>query len=355
MKRIVSIIMAIVLTGSVLLMAGCGSTAGKSASGKGGELNIFNWTEYMPQSVLDAFTEEYGIKINYTTFSSNEEMLAKIKSGEKGMYDVTVPSDYMVDKMRSEGMLEKLDMSKIENIKNINPQYRNIYYDPTGEYSVPYMISNAILCYNKQKIPEGIKNFSDIFDPKYANSLVCLDDERMVMGIAAIVAGVPVNETDTAKLDKVKEKLFALKPNVKVFDSDSPKSSMISGETSIGYVWCAEAALAMKENKDIVPVYPEDGLVLMIDNLVIPVGAKNKENAELFINFVLKAETSKMISDEFPYVNPNDAAKPLLSDDFKNNPASNPPAEALAKGQLLKNLGDSASVYDDIWTEFKNK
>ena len=350
MKRAVSIILAILLTGSILLATGCGSTAGK-----GGELNIFNWTEYMPQSVLDAFTKEYGIKINYTTFSSNEEMLAKIKSGEKGMYDLTVPSDYMVDKMRNDGMLEKLDMSKIDNIKNINKQYRNVYYDPTGEYSVPYMISNAILCYNKQKVPEGIKSFSDIFDPKYANSIVCIDDERMVMGMAAIVAGVPVNETDPAKLEHVREKLFALKPNVKIFDSDSPKSSMISGETSIGYVWCAEAALAMKENKDIVPVYPEDGLVLMIDNLVIPAGAKNKENAELFINFVLRPETSKMISDEFPYVNPNDAAKPLLSEDFRNNPASNPSPEALAKGQLLKNLGDSAGAYDDIWTEFKNK
>jgi spermidine/putrescine transport system substrate-binding protein/spermidine/putrescine transport system permease protein len=252
-------------------------------------------------------------------------------------------------------MLEKLDLSDIDNIKNIDPQYLKMYFDPGNEYSVPYMISNAILCYNKQKIPEGITSFNDIFDPKYKNSIVSLDDQRMVIGLAAIAAGESVNETDPAKLEKIKEKLFSLKPNIKVFDSDSPKSSMISGETSIGYVWCAEASLAMKENKDIVPVYPEEGLCLMFDNFVIPSGAENKKNAELFINFFLRPEISKMFSDEFPYVNPNKAALPLMSEEYKSNPASNPPAGAIAKGQLLKDLGDSTGLYDDIWTEFKNK
>lgn len=351
MRKILNVLLLAAMIGSLSFTAGCGSSSGKG----GGELNFFNWTEYMPQSILDAFTKEYGIKINYTNFSSNEEMYAKIKSGEAGMYDLIVPSDYMVDKMRTEGMLEKLDISKLTNLQNIDSKYRNVYYDPTGEYSVPYMISNAILCYDKSKITEGIKTFGEIFDPKYKNSIVCIDDQRMVIGMAAIATGESVNEKETAKLEKVKEKLFSLKQNVKVFDSDSPKSSMISGETSIGYLWCAEASLAMKENPNIVPVYPEDGLVLMIDNLSIPKDAKNKENAELFINFFLRPEISKMFSDEFPYVNPNGAAQPLLSDEFKNNPASNPPPTALAKGQLLENLGDAAGLYDDMWTEFKNK
>ncbi len=354
MKKLTCLFVAVMLALSVFLLSGCGA-AGETGAKGGGELNFFNWTEYMPQSVLDAFTKEYGIKINYTTYSSNEEMLAKIESGEKGMYDLIIPSDYMVDKMRTEGLLDKLDASKLTNLQNINPQYLKMYYDPNNEYSVPYMISNAILCYNKEKIPEGISSFNDIFDPKYENSLVMLDDERMVIGLAAIAAGGSINETDPAKLQVIKEKLLSLKPNIKVFDSDSPKSAMISGETSIGYVWCAEASLAMQENPNIVPVYPEEGLCLMIDNLAIPAGAKNKENAELFINFFLRPEISKLFSESYPYVNPNKAAFSLLPDEFKNNPASNPSDEAIAKGQLLKNLGDDTKLYDDIWTEFKNK
>jgi spermidine/putrescine-binding protein len=349
MKKKLSLLLSLVLVAT--LFTGCGSSK-KTAKG---ELNIFNWTEYMPPSVIKAFEKKYNIKVNYTTFSSNEEMLSKIKSGKKGMYDLTVASDYMVDTMQKTGVITKLDRSKVPNIKNINPQYLNAYYDKGNKYSVPYMISNAILCYNKKKVPEGITSFSDIFNSKYKKSIVSLDDERMLMGLAAISLGYSVNETDPTKLKKIKEKLISLKPNIKLFDSDTPKTSMINGETSIGYMWCAEAALAMQENKDIVPVYPKEGLCLEFDNFVIPDGAKNKSNAEKFINFILDPKISKMISDVYPYVNPNKAAYPLLPAKYKNNPASNPPAGALSKGQMVKNLGDKAKLYDDVWTEFKNK
>lgn len=343
-------ILMIVALSMVLISTGCNKSK-ESA----GELNFFNWTEYLPQSVLDAFEEEYNIKVNYSMYSSNEEMLAKINSGEKGMYDLIVPSDYMVDTMRRAGELEKLDMSKITNFGNIDPQFTKMYFDPNNEYSVPFMISDALLCYNSEKIPGGITTFGEIFDPKYKNQIVVLDDQRMVMAVAAITLGMSVNETDPVKLEAIKNKLFSLKDNIKVFDSDSPKSQMISGETTIGYVWCAEAALAMQENPKILPVYPKEGLPLLFDNFAIPAGAKNKENAMLFINFVLRPEISKMVSEEYPYVNPNKAAYPVLPDSYKNNPASNPPAGALENGQLLRNLEENAQLYDDIWTEFKNR
>lgn len=349
MKKIKYVILLVFLAAAFI------STGCSDSQKAGGELNFFNWTEYLPQSVLTAFEAEYHIKVNYSMYSSNEEMLAKVKSGEKGMYDLIVPSDFMIDIMRKSGDLEKIDKTKISNFGNVDPRYTRMYFDPENDYSVPYMISNAILCYNREKIPQGITSFDEIFDPRYKNQLVVLDDQRMVMAIAAIALGESINETDPVKLSAIKEKLFSLKENIKVFDSDSPKSQMISGETSIGYVWCAEAALAMQENPNILPVYPREGLALMFDNLAIPAGAKNKENAMLFINFILRPEISKMISAEYPYVNPNKAAYPVLPDSYKNNPASNPPAESLAKGQFVMNLGDSAQIYDDIWTEFKNK
>jgi spermidine/putrescine transport system substrate-binding protein/spermidine/putrescine transport system permease protein len=217
------------------------------------------------------------------------------------------------------------------------------------------MISNAILAYNKKKIPGGINSFKQLFDSKYKKSMVALDDERMLIGLTAISLGYTPNETDPAKLAKIKEKMASLKSNIKLFDSDSPKTSMINGETSVGYMWCAEAELAMEENKDVVAVYPKEGFCRQEDNLVILAGAKNKANAEKFINFILQPKISKMISDVYPYVNPNKAAYPLLSDKYKKSPASNPSAADIAKGQLVKNLGDKAKLYDDIWTEFKNK
>ncbi len=334
--------------------AAAGGSDAKEASADT-ELNLFNWTEYMPDSVLQAFTEETGIKVNYTTYSSNEEMLAKIKSGEKGMYDVTVASDYMVSTMVADGMLAPFDKSNIPNIANIDPTYLNMKFDPDNAHSVPYMLTPAILCYDRTKVPAGLKSYKDLLSKDLANSLVILDDQRMVIGLAELANGLSVNETDPAGLKTVRDWLASLKPNIRLFDSDTPKSAMISGEAAAGYMWCAEVALAMQENPDIVAVYPEEGTVMMIDNLVIPDGARHMEAAQRFIDFVLRPEISKLVSDEFPYVNPNKAAQPLLPDSFRNNPASNPSVTEMAKGRLLENLGDKSGLYDDLWTAFKNQ
>lgn len=348
MKKLISMMMILVVMVSIL--SSC-----KSGESEKGELNFFNWTEYMPQSVLDAFTEEYGIKVNYTTYSSNEEMLAKIQSGEEGMYDLAIASDYMVSVMIDNGTIEMLDKDKLTNLDNLSKDFMDMEYDPGNAYSIPYMLSNALLAYNSEKVPEGITSIKDLFNPAFDNAMVVLDDQRMVIGMVALSLGYSVNETDPGRLEEIKQRLFELKPNIKIFDSDTPKSSMIAGETSIGYMWNAEVVLSMQEVDSILPVYPEEGMVLMFDNFVIPTGAKNKENAQLFIDFCMRPDIAKMISEEYPYVSPNEAAKSLFSEEYLSNPVSNPPSEELAKGQLLKNLGETSKVYDDIWTEFKNK
>lgn len=390
MKRrttVISTLIAGILT-LTLVMTGCGSSAGTSADAAGsgaeaasggtssgaasdaasgaasdtdaaatlgGELNLFNWTEYMPESVLDAFEEETGVKVNYTTYSSNEEMLAKIQSGEQGMYDITIASDYMVSTMIAEDLLEKLDGTKIPNSANVDPAFLKQNFDPENAWSLPYMIAPALLCYNSSLLPEGIASYKDLLSPALAGSLVLLDDQRMIIGMAELANGVTVNETDPAKLQVSADWLTSLKPNIKLFDSDSPKSAMISGETASGYMWSAEVILAMSENPDIVPVYAEEGTIMMIDNFVIPKGAKNVDNANAFINFVLQPEISALVSAEYPYINPNKAALPLLPESFTGNPASNPPASEFEKSVLLESLGESAKLYDDLWTAFKNQ
>jgi spermidine/putrescine transport system permease protein len=350
------------------LLAGCGGatpttaasqapaadTSQPAASGQklSGELNLFIWTEYIPDAVLQKFTEETGVKVNASTYSSNEDMLSKVKASNKGIYDIVVPSDYMVKLMIAQNLLAPLDQDKIPNLKNIGSQYLNQQYDTGNKYSVPYMGGVATLCVNTDVVKEDITSFAQIFDAKYKNSIVALDDFRAVIGLTAKTLGYSMSETDPAKLDKIKEKLLTLKPNIKTLDSDSPKTDMISGETSIGYMWNAEIALAIEANPKIKIVFPKEGCYLFLDNLAILDGAKNKENAEAFINFILRPDISKMISEEFPYLNPNTEAVKLLGDKYINNPASNIPADVFKNGEYIQDVGSTVDTYNNIWTEF---
>lgn len=330
-----------------------GTLSGCSSRKIIGEINLFIWTSYIPDSVLELFQEETGIRVNCSTFSSNEDMLAKVKSEVNGTYDIITPSDYMVLMMIKQGMLEEIDLTKLSNLSNIDEFYMNEYYDENNKYSVPFFGGVATLCVNKKKISEEITSFSQIFDNKYENSMVALDDMRAVIGLAAKSLGYSISETDDTKLTEIKNRLLQLKPIIKAYDSDSPKSSMIDGSTSLGYMWAAEIALSMRENPNIEIVFPEEGMYRFMDNLCIPKGSKNAEYAHQFIDFILRADVAKMIAEEFPYLCPNKAALEILDEEFVNNPAANPPKEIISKAEYTKEVGNKLSVYDAMWTELK--
>jgi len=333
------------------LFAGCTSKQPPSTL-ETKELNVFFWTEYISESVVKQFETETGIKVNFVTYSSNEDMMAKVKASAEGTYDIVVPSDYAVKMMREEGLLLEIDKSKIPNLQNIEPSYLNRSFDPDNKYSIPYMAGVATLVVNKERVSEKITSFSQILNPKYNNSIVALDDSRAVVGALANSLGYSFNPTDDKILDEVAKKIKELKPNIKLLDSDSPKTSMINGEAIIGYMWNAEIAICLQESKDFEIVFPDEGCYLFLDNFSIVKGAKNKDNAEKFINFVLRADISAAISEEYPYANPNKAAVALLPDSYKNNPASNIPAEVFAKGQFIQDVGSKVEKYDEIWTAF---
>lgn len=347
-KRSECIFLAAVLLLGFVLLTGCSGQGGDESKG---ELNVFVWTEYMPESVFSAFEDETGIKVNVQTYSSNEDMLAKVKSSNEGLYDIVVPSDYMVKMMIDQGLLSELDQSEIPNLSNIDASFLDQSFDPGNKYSVPYMGGVAALVVNKKMVDEDITSYKQLFDPKYKNSLVVLDDFRAVIGMAAKSLGYSLNTTDDAQLAKVSEALGKLKPNIKLYDSDSPKTAMLNGETSIGFMWNAEIAICTQESDDFQVVFPEEGCYLFLDNLSILKGAKNVENAHKFINFILKPEVSKMVSDEFPYLNPNGEAVKLLPDSYKNNPASNVPPEVFAAGEYVQDIGSDVEKYDAIWTK----
>ncbi len=352
MKKSSVLKMLIILLVIASTLTGCGKD--KSKEDDSNVLNLFNWSEYLPQELIDQFEEETGIVVNYNTYSSNEEMLAKIMTAP-GTYDLAVSTDYMVDIMIKQNLLEEIDLDAVEGEENMGESYMNLSFDPENKYSLPYMAGSALIAVNTKKIDFEIESYEDLWDSRLKDNIVVLDDQRAVMGVALKKLGRSINETDPAVLDQAAKELATLKPNIKVFDSDSPKSLLISGEVAVGYVWNGEAALAQQENPDIKIVMPKEGLYLWQDNFVIPKGAPHKENAELFMSFMMRPENSKICADNFPYTNPNTKAVELLDESIKSNKGVYPDKEVYEQGEFLKDVGETTVIYDKIWTDFKQQ
>ncbi|HWT75501.1 MAG TPA: spermidine/putrescine ABC transporter substrate-binding protein [Mobilitalea sp.] len=349
MKKMKRILMFVLLGAITLFMTAC-----SNGGGKNGTLNLFMWTEYIPDSVIQGFEKETGIKVQMQTYSNNEEMLAKVKGSSAGTYDIVCPTDYMVENMISQGLLLEMDQSKLANIGNLDPGYLNKSFDPGNKYSVPYLGGAGVIIYNKKMVPAGadFTTYEELFKPDYANSIVALDDFRAIIGVTSLSMGYDMNETDETRLGEVKTKLLTLKPNIKSLDSDSPKTLMITEETSVGLFWSGEAAIALGENDNLAVAYPKEGMYLFLDNLCITKGAKNVENAYKFIDYVMKAEVNKEIVSEFPYLNPNTAGTALMGEDYKTNPAIAIPSEEISKGKYVKNIGKTVDTYSEMWAEF---
>ncbi|HDK7155090.1 TPA: extracellular solute-binding protein [Clostridium botulinum] len=338
----------------LLMVTGIGFTIfGNTSKTEKQVLNIFNWSEFLPQSVIEQFEKEYNVKVNYSTFSSNEEMLAKLMGGNVP-YDLVVTSDYAIEIMTKQKLVQPIDKNNVPNLANIDKNVLDLDFDPKNTYSLPYMWGGNNIVIDKTKITKKITSFDDLWDSQFKNSMVILDDPRVMIGLALQKNGYSINTKNPKQLQKAKEDLIKLMPNVKAFDSESPKTLLINGEASIGYVWGTEAYLAKLENPNLEVVLTKEGVIPQYDNFVIPKKAKNKKLAEEFINFIYKPEISAQVSEEFPYANPNKAAYPLMDKDKLNDIAVYPPREAVEGNELIKDVGETTKLYDDIWTEIKN-
>jgi spermidine/putrescine-binding protein len=262
--------------------------------------------------------------------------------------------------MSRQGLLEELDLSKIPNLSNVDPNLPYDLYDPGHKYTVPYQWGSASLAVNTDKISEPITSYNDLWNPDNAGRIVLLDDERQVIGMALLALGYDPNTTDPDELDQAKELLLELVPGVKLFDSDTPSTALLTGEADIGLIWNGEAAIAHGEDPAITYVYPEEGTVFWYDNLAIVKGAEHIDAAHAFMDYVLRPEVSLLITAEFPYSNPNlEALNLLQSQDadayaaYMSFPATNPSTDALAKAFVLEDVGEATAIYDTIWTEIK--
>jgi len=313
-------------------------------------LNLFAWSEYVPQKLLDGFTRETGIKVNYETYASGEEMLSKLLAGGAA-YDLVQPPDYIAESMIKNRLLEPLDWAKLPNLKNIAPEFLHLPHDPAQKFTVPYMTGTVGIVVNTERVKEPIRGYRDVFQPKFRNRIVALNDNREIVTWALFSLGLDANTITPANLAKARPLVAEWIKLVKVFDSDSPKTPLLNGDVDLGVVWSGEAARLIQENKKFVYVLPQEGYHPFIDVLAIPTTARNVGAAHRFMNYVLRPDVSKLISDEFPYTNPNAAARKLLSPEQLANTASYP---KLGEFHTLRDIGKAAAAIDKLMTDLKS-
>ncbi len=317
-------------------------------------LVIYNWSEYLPKQGINQFTKETGIKVKYSTYDSNEAMYAKVKTLKGKGYDLVVPSTYYVDRMRREGLLQKIDKTRLSNLGNLNPRLLNQPYDPNNEYSIPYLWGTTGIAINTKVIePQKVTAWADLWDPAYKNKLLLLNDMREVLGMGLKVLGYSINSTDEKEIRAAYEKLTQILPNVRVFNSESPKALYLAGEVQLGMDYNGSVYRAHQENLNIQYIYPKEGVSMWLDSMAIPSGAEHVEAAHKFIDFVLRSEIAKIISTELGYTSPNLAAIKLLPEDVRNNRIAYPTEADLKNAEFEVDVGEALSIYEKYWQQLK--
>jgi spermidine/putrescine-binding protein len=324
------------------------------------ELNMFTWSEYIPQEIVDCFEEVYGIKVNHDTFASQGELLAKLERGASG-YDVVQPSDDMVQLMVEKDLFAELDKTQLPVMSNFNPAFLNPAFDPDNKFSLPYQGGSTGIIYNTQTIQTPPTSYADLWNPEYAGRIVAVDDSRTMITITLLVLGYDANSTDPAQLEEAKAKLKELVANVLIFDSDSPKSALIAGEADLGIVWSTEAFSTVIEKPEFQYVYPQEGILLWQDNFAILKDASHTDAAYAWLNYLNQADVFWLVMRDHSGSNPNSAAvdfakanHPDVYEAYIQSNISSVPSDAVTNGHWLKSLTpENATIFDTLWVEVK--
>lgn len=317
-------------------------------------LTVYNWGDYIDPDLLSKFQRETGIKVVYETFDSNEAMLTKTARGGTA-FDIVIPSDYAINKMKAEGMLIPLDHSKIPNLVHIDPRFLDLSFDEGNKYSVPYFWGTMGIIYNPELMPE--KEFSgwgDLWDEELAGEILLVDSAREVIGVGLNSLGYSLNDTDTDHLQEAYRKLCELTPNVKAIVGDEIKMLLANEEAAVGVVWSGDAAIIMDENDKLDYVIPSEGSMVWFDNIVIPTTARNIEGAHLFINFMLDPENAAQNTEYVGYATPNAAALEYLPEEISGDDRFYPGPDITDNLEVLTNLGKRMlGHYNELFLEFK--
>ncbi|MGX7111351.1 ABC transporter substrate-binding protein [Gemella cuniculi] len=318
-------------------------------------LTIFNWGEYIDPELIKKFEQETGISVIYETFDSNEAMLTKIQSGSTP-YDIVIPSDYMIKKMKKLNLLKKIDKNKLKNFDALDPKLLDKSFDYNNEYSIPYFWGTVGILYNKNKVPKDLTfdKWNDLWDSRLKNNILLIDGAREMMGIALQSEGNSVNDTNEVNLNLAERKLELLHPNIKAINADEKKMLMINNEATVAVVFSGDAAAIMQENEEMEYSVPKEGTNLWFDNIVIPKTSKNEEAAYKFINFMLRPENAAKNAEFIGYATPNLKAKELLPKETVEDEQFYPDLDTFKKVEVYEDLSpEMLQLYNDLFLKFK--
>lgn len=327
-------------------------------------INVYNWGEYISTGAEEGtlnvnaeFTKLTGIKVNYTNYATNEELYAKLKGGG-ATYDVIIPSDYMISKMIKENMVQKLNFDNIPNFSYIMDNFRNLAYDPENEYSVPYTWGTVGIIYNKDlvDIDKSEIDWDILWNEDYLDQILMFDNPRDAFAIAEIMLGYSINTENTDELAAASEKLKEQKRVVQAYVMDEIFDKMGAGDALLAPYYAGDALTILEENEDLDFVVPKSGTNLFIDAMCIPVGAKQKEAAEMYINFMCEPDIAYANIDYICYSTPHSAAFEMLDEETQQSTVSYPDDDYIAANTtVFVNLSDEASrEMQTLWTEMKS-
>jgi len=357
LKKFVSLLLAALMV--CPLLTACGSD--NSVSTPNGEVNVLNWGEYISDGqdgtldVVKKFEEETGIKVNYSVCPDNETLYSTLKSGGSD-YDVIVPSDYMIARLISEDMLEKLDFNNIPNFSDVDEQFVKPAYDPTNEYSVPYMWGTVGIIYNTSMVTDPITSWNALFDKKYAGQVLMINNSRDAIGVALKALGYSYNTTDKSQISQAVDLLIQQKKDgiVQAYVMDEIFDKLEGGEAAIGVYYSGDYLTMAENNPDLAFVVPSEGSNIFTDAMCVPKGASNKENAEKFINFMCSTEIGLANCEAIGYSTPLKSVKAALDPSITSNPVAYPSQDVLSRCEPFLNLpNDILKFYDSEWLRLK--
>ena len=349
MKKLVA------LTLAAALIAACLSGCGGGGGGSKGEVNVYNWGEYIDMSVLEDFEAQTGIKVNYNNFDSNETMYAML-SGGGTEYDVIIPSDYMIARLIEEDMLEPLNFDNIPNFSDIDPQLKNPEYDPENLYSVPYMWGLMGVIYDTTMVDEAdIGSWDLLWNEKYADNILMIDNSRDAIGIALKSLGYSYNTTDAAQITQAVDLLIEQKPILQGYAMDEIFGKLENKNAAIGTYYYGDYLTMYETNPDLAFYLPEEGTNIYVDAMCIPKGAPNKDNAEAFINFMCSTEAGLKNCEEIWYSTPLLSVREELDPEVAADPMAYPDESVMAQCESYTNLPqDILELYSTEWVRLKS-
>ncbi len=366
MKKFASLLLALIvmLSFSVIAFAGTSPLTDEELQAKykelkGTSINVYNWGEYISDgsegamNVNEKFEKLTGIKVNYTTYDTNEAMYTKLKSGGAA-YDIVIPSDYMIERLINEGYLQKINFDNIPNYKNIMEEYKDLYFDPQNEYSVPYNVGMVGVIYNKTMVKDPQKSWSLMWDKEYKGQILQFNNPRDGFATAMFMLGIDVNTQDEAEWSQAYRMLIEQKGVVQSYVSDEIFNKMESGSAAISSYYAGDYLLMKDNNPDLEFFYPEEGTNIFVDSVCIPKSSQNKEAAELYINFLLSEEVALANAEYLYYATPNKTV--LENEDYslRDNEILYPKREDMPKTQYYHNLDqETLGLMTSLWSELK--